>query len=99
MASAGCRYSSALLENDRLEDTALDIGKGQMLRKAVAFWNDRDRCCFSQDCIKMNGKGGKHNQQMSSHDKIWHKLQLHRVRLPDKRLCRCLCGIVPCAVY
>src|SRR5438874_11636451 len=46
----------------------------------------------------MNGKGDKHNQQVSNHKEIWHKLETHWVRLHHKRLCRCLCGIVDCAV-
>src|SRR5438270_11546039 len=40
MSFAGCWYSFPLRESERWEDAAFYVGKGQMLRKTVAFGHD-----------------------------------------------------------
>src|SRR5437667_11600474 len=65
-----------------------------MFGDVVTCGNNGDGCCFSQNGIKLNGKGSKNNQKMGGHDEIWHKPEMRRVWLCHKRLCVSLKGCV-----
>src|SRR5438876_12146208 len=93
-----CRYGFALGQGHWLENAALNVGKGQMGAEVVAVWPNGDRCRFRQRQRKLREQGEKHNQEMSSYEKIRHKLPMPGVRRRYKRLCVCLCGIVDSAV-
>src|SRR6266568_4368430 len=86
MACAGCPHSFTLCKGQRLEDTALYVGKGKLCGEVVAFWHNDDGCRFSQADVELCEKGTKNNQEVGGNNEVWDKVSMPGLRRRYKRL-------------